>query len=291
MNKGYLVVNYDKIKRIISLDIDGEIKTYYLSRTLNKLYYTVIKKGDIYLSFSLSDKSKIIDNNEVLCIIKINSITLYNGEYIELYDSSIEKNDVKELINSLKYKMFVDFEFTMPPYNYEKKFIPEIIQIGSVITDEDDLIVNEYSEYIKSKRKISDRTISFLRLTSEELNESVNQKVFYSNLKKLVDIYNPVAITWGSSDKTALSQFYQINKVEPLDLKFIDLSKLIKKYFSLSNDLGLFNALKIFSGIDASQAHHALTDAAATKEVFVAFKEIVINDKEFKIKEKIEEIK
>ena len=48
--------------------------------------------------------------------------------------------------------------------------------------------------------------------------------IIKKDLKEIVNIYNPIAFTWGGSDDIELNHFYKLNKLKPLDIKFYDLS-------------------------------------------------------------------
>ena len=51
--------------------------------------------------------------------------------------------------NSFNYKMFLDLEMSMHPYKVDKSFIQEVIQVGYVIVDEEDNIVEKYNQTIQ----------------------------------------------------------------------------------------------------------------------------------------------
>ena len=69
----------------------------------------------------------------------------------------------------------------------------------------------------------------------------------------------------------------KIPKVPSLKKKtrYINLLKLHKNYFNLKNDLGLFNALNLYTVREDKQAHNALDDAQVTREIFNGFKKAI----------------
>ena len=287
-----LIHDYYPREKMISIKLDDKLSFFYFPAKLYKIFSKSMTYKSVYIFFDYNDNVKVlrgVEANEISFIEKISAQTPKGLK--TLYSNEDEINNVKELINSLEYKMFLDFEFTMPGFTYDKKFISELLQIGAVISDKDDNVINDYSNYIKTKKPITDRTKRFLRIKDEDLLDSVPQKQFYNEYKRLVDIYNPTIIVWGGNDTKELNLFYKINKLKPIDANYIDLVKLIRKHYQLSEDIGLFNALKIFCEIDASQAHHALTDAVATKEVFDAFKRYINSDKDINLKEILKQIK
>ena len=287
-----LIHDYYPREKMISIKLDDKLSFFYFPAKLYKIFSKSMTYKSVYIFFDYNDNVKVlrgVEANEISFIEKISAQTPKG--LITLYANEDEINNVKELINSLEYKMFLDFEFTMPGFTYDKKFVSELLQIGAVISDKDDNVINDYSNYIKTKKPVTDRTKRFLRIKDEDLLDSIPQKQFYNEYKRLVDIYNPTIIVWGGNDTKELNLFYKINKLKPIDANYIDLVKLIRKHYQLSEDIGLFNALKIFCEIDASQAHHALTDAVATKEVFDAFKKYINSDKDINLKEILKQIK
>ena len=287
-----LIHDYYPREKMISIKLDDKLSFFYFPAKLYKIFSKSMTYKSVYIFFDYNDNVKVlrgVEANEISFIEKISAQTPKGLK--TLYSNEDEINNVKELINSLEYKMFLDFEFTMPGFTYDKKFVSELLQIGAVISDKDDNVINDYSNYIKTKKPVTDRTKRFLRIKDENLLDSVPQKQFYNEYKRLVDIYNPTIIVWGGNDTKELNLFYKINKLKPIDANYIDLVKLIRKHYQLSEDIGLFNALKIFCEIDASQAHHALTDAVATKEVFDAFKKYINSDKDINLKEILKQIK
>lgn len=279
--KGKIINFYEK-DRILLIEINEEKSFFFLSRSLAPQIFKYKTLNNVNITFEYSEATKEYKNQLATRIISITEIS--NDEGI-LYSVDSIKNQTVELINSFDYKMFVDFEFTMPAFNEKSKFEYELLQVGIVISDPNDKVVDEYSSYIKTKKKVSDRTKRFLNISNEELAESVSQKEFYNLLQNYFRIYTPTVFVWGSSDIKALNKFYDKNHFKQIKFDSVDLAKIIRSYYSLQEDLGLFAALQIFNGIQATQAHHALTDASATKEVFDSFKKILNNDTKLNVKE------
>lgn len=287
-----LIHDYYPREKVISIKTDDKLSFFYFPSRLYKVFSKSMTYKSVYIFFDYSDNIKVLRGVEANEIVQIEKITAQTPKGLKtLYSYEENLNDIKELVNSLEYKMFLDFEFTMPGFTYDKRFVSELLQIGAVISDKEGHTVNEYSTYIKTKRDVTDRTKRFLRIKDEDLLESIPQKQFYNEYKRLIDIYNPTIIVWGGNDTKELDLFYSINKLKPIKANYIDLVKLIRRHYLLSEDIGLFNALKIFCGIDASQAHHALTDAAATKEVFDSFKKYINSDNDINLKEILRQMK
>ena len=194
----------------------------------------------------------------------------------------IINSGIKAIVNKPKNKLFIDFEMSMPPYTDYKSFVSEIIQVGYVLVDTEGNTIKTYSSYVKPKLfpVISARTIKFLNITQEEIDSGITYKEFYNNLKNLYYQYNPVVYVWGKNDKLELNKLNKIHKLQSFTktMQFVDLLNLHKTYFSLKNDLGLFNAFNLYAEIDLSnQKHDAFEDAMVTKQVFEYFKKVCNN--------------
>ena len=264
-------------ERVISLVLDGKTSYFFHARSMSKYFIEAMKGESVYVFFDYSNNKpkKLLftedEANQITCVHKIKSVI--DSKEITIYSFLDKTNPIINELNDIKYKLFIDFEFTMPDYSKDPKgFTPEIIQVGMVLTDEYDKIINEFSSYIKTKNEISDRTLKFLKLFKEDLLDSIEYHEFYDILKRYLKIYNPTLFVWGSSDVPCLNNSFILNSKEPLIYKSIDLEKVVKQFYKLDEDMGLFKALKFFADVKITQAHHALTDAAATKEVFYHFK-------------------
>jgi len=282
-------------------DKDKNISYFTLSKTQFKSYMSSLnKEKQVYVSINYNpEKYKVFSNYISYKVDSLEKVqTVLNNEIKNLYINASSKDYIKSLLEKEEYKMFIDFEFTMPNVGQPpKSFKIEIIQAGIVILDDKDKIVYEYSNYIKTKYKITPRCMRFLDLDDEVLESSISQEEFYKDFKEIINIYNPTAYTWGGSDDVELNMFYKLNKFKPIKINSYDLSELIKKYYELPENIGLFRALKIFKDISVLQAHHALTDAAVTKEVYDSFKKeiatpiINVKDKLTLIKEQEKALK
>ena len=116
-----------------------------------------------------------------------------------------------------------------------------------------------------------------LKITQEEVDKGIDYIEFYNHFKEVIEKYNPAIIVWGRNDFLALRESYKYNKVPSLKKKtrYINLLKLHKNYFNLKNDLGLFNALNLYTVREDKQAHNALDDAQVTREIFNGFKKAI----------------
>ena len=222
------------------------------------------KKGS-YLAYPVSYIYKI----EVLN--KLNHIVYYNK-------TAINKSSY-DFLNSLDNKLFLDLEMTMPSYSFRGKgFRTELIQAGLLLVNKDNDIILRYDNYIKAKLSptISKRALNFLNISLEEYNEKAIDYInFYKDFRNIIEKYNPAIIVYGKNDILVLNDSYDINEVESIKDKcrFINLCQLIKSFYELKNDPGLFKLYNTFYKNDDEQIHDALSDSVATYKVFEAFKE------------------
>ena len=221
------------------------------------------KKGS-YLAYPVSYIYKI----EVLN--KLNHIVYYNK-------TAINKSSY-DFLNSLDNKLFLDLEMTMPSYSFRGKgFRTELIQAGLLLVNKDNDIILRYDNYIKAKLSptISKRALNFLNISLEEYNEKAIDYInFYKDFRNIIEKYNPAIIVYGKNDILVLNDSYDINEVESIKDKcrFINLCQLIKSFYELKNDPGLFKLYNTFYKNDDEQIHDALSDSVATYKVFEAFK-------------------
>jgi len=177
--------------------------------------------------------------------------------------------------------MVLDLEMTMPSYSFKGKgFRPEIIQAGFIVLDGEGDEICRYSNYIKPKLvdHLSKRVEDFLGITSENFyNNAISYSKFHEDLAEVLDNYNPVIIVYGRNDIIVLNDSYIINDMPSLKDKtrFINLCQLIKNYYDLRNDPGLFKLYKLYYDNDDVQVHDAFNDSEVTAKVFKAFKDDV----------------
>ena len=99
---------------------------------------------------------------------------------------------------------------------------------------------------------------------------------FYNKFKQLLIKYKPAILTFGKNDKLFLERSYNINELPSLNYisRYINLAQLIKNYYELKIDPGLFNLYEQYTGINNVQTHDALEDAIITYDIYRFF----IND-------------
>ncbi len=275
-----LCINEDD--RIISLKVKNQVMFFYLQRSmLNRIgKYLSISR---FIQFVIKDEERIYKGRKVSNIdyvLKIMEIR-YRKNMV-FYDILNIRSGTKDLINGLDNKMFLDLEMSMHPYKQDKNFTQEIIQVGIYLVDKNDRLIEEYCKIIKPTLhpKLTKRTLKFLEISQEQADNGIDFKEFYVYFKQLVEKYVPAIIVWGRNDFLALRESYKINGLPSLRkrTRYINLLKLHKNYFNLKNDLGLFNALNLYTSDNDKQLHNALEDAKATSEIFNGFRLVLNNN-------------
>ena len=268
-----IIDSIDAESNIFYVIIEGRKIGFYLTKRLAKTFFHYLDHGMI-VDFEITSKRKKIDHHWLYQVAYFNKIESVNPKHV-FYDLNLLRKEMKHVLDTYDYYLFIDFEMTMPGY-HQKKFMPEIIQAGYVLSKPQSKIQVKDGYYIKPKLadKLSKRTIKFLKIEEEMFNKkAVDYRVFYRKLKNIMKRYRPKLVVWGKNDISALNDSYQIHGRAPLTTNndFIDLLKLHKDYYNLKDDLGLFNAYKTYYESNDLQKHDAYDDALVTKHVFDAF--------------------
>ncbi len=281
MSKQYFgkIKIYDESLRLITIEYRRKIHYFYMQKSLHIHVDQYLAPGR-FIILNASSANRLYRGYKVHTVHYINRIQFNRyRKNIIFYDRKRIKKGTKTLINNLRCKMFLDLEMSMHPYHKKPSFKQEIIQVGYLLVNKDDEVIEKYNAIIKPTLfpKLSKRTTKFLSITQNDVDNGIPFSMFYSHFKEVLLKYKPSIIVWGKNDILALKDAYKINKLPSLhkESRFINLLKLHKTYFNLKNDLGLFSALKLYHKTDLSQKHDALIDASVTYEIFSGFKKVV----------------
>ena len=271
--------NMDVDKRLFQIKINNKMEYFYLTRSFLKRFAAYFHEG-LYVQIEYKGEKSLhegVNAHEVMGFDQIFDAAPQNKKiYFNIENT---KKTITKVLNKTGNKLFVDFEFSMPPYERDTKFISEIIQYGFIVESEDGQVLFEDSSLIKPtyEKGITDRTLDFLKLKKTDFDEAVDYNDFYQVLKEVIEKYDPTIMVWGTGDILMLDNFYKLHKLDALTTRasFINLMQLIKNYYGLKNDLGLFNALSLFDDeFTKNQDHDALEDAMVTSMVYHYFKNI-----------------
>lgn len=272
---------HDVFEDIRVITVKGRRKTsyYYMPKGMFASFMAYFSKG-IYVFMTVSDQVKKYKGVLVHQVENIDKILYPGGQNPRVfYDISIIKAGIKNILNSPKNKLFIDFEMSMPPFRNYTNFVSEIIQCGMVLADAEGNVLEKHSMFIKPVlfKTISDRTQKFLHINQDAIDGGLTYGAFYTLFDQLIRKYRPMVFVWGQNDLLELKKSMALNNLPNITpkIQFIDLLKLHKNYFGLKNDLGLFNAGRLYSGMEMEkQTHDAFEDASVTKEVFDGFKQV-----------------
>ncbi len=275
--KGYIhMIELDN--NIIGIKCYKHIKFFYMQNGLMNMYKKYLYQFN-WIDLEYVDK-KIIKGG--FSCYKVDFIYQIYGpgvfDKIIYFDKKTVDKTTFDFLNKIEYTMFLDLEMTMPSYSFSgKEFESEIIQAGYELYKGNELITS-YESYVKPtiEKFVSSRTLKFLKITPEILETSVTYKEFYKPLSKLLKKYHPAIIIYGKNDKIVLDKSFEINKVEYLKIRYVNLLNLIKSFYNLKNDPGLFKIYDIYYENHEIQIHDALDDSHVTKLVYDAFKKDII---------------
>lgn len=270
--------NFDEDTRIFEILFNKRIQFFYLTRSQFKKFRAYLNEG-LVVHFTCKDekiKQSGIMVYEVIHFIKmLRHLPRKTNVY---YDLSTIKQGVKKIFNRDGYRLFLDLEFTMPPHGYVHGggFVSEIIQYGFYLEDAQGNFVLDEQGMVKPRYDlgVNSRTTEFLNVTEKEIRNASKPYVFYNIFKDILIKYQPTIYVWGKNDIMMLDAFYELHKFKKLAERksFINLMQVIKNYYGVKADIGLFHAYEFFhSKPPYEQDHNALNDALATSEIFRLF--------------------
>ena len=276
------IINTIPEERIVKIEYNGRLIYLYMSRKLFKDFGPYFYNKP-YIFVETSEKGRRLGDilvYDVESFVKVVEPNLRERKVF--YDISTIKKGVKSLLEKIEYKMFLDLEFSLPAYYQSMPHIAEIVQYGIVVEDKDGNIVFEDSSLVNPKKvySLNNRTLKFLSRKREEFDDAISYNEFYEILKDVINKYDPKIVAWGRSDMLALEQSFKLNNVKalPIRKKYINIMQVIKNYYNLKDEMGLFQTYQEMSGVSLEpQQHDALEDAVLTREIYRMFK-VKVND-------------
>ncbi|HHX78761.1 MAG TPA: hypothetical protein GX695_03290 [Acholeplasmataceae bacterium] len=196
------------------------------------------------------------------------------------FDIDKIRESIKTIVNKDSNLIFLDLEFSLPSYNPKKRTPAEIIQYGLVLTDSFGNVITASKNLVKPNKfySLNKKTLRFLNRDIYDFEEAVDYIEFYQILEKLIKEYDAKIIAWGRNDIITMEKSFKINRLYPLELKerYINIMQLMKTYYNLKNDLGLFDTYQMMvSGNIDSQTHDAYEDAVVMMDIFFEFKKLI----------------
>jgi sporulation inhibitor KapD len=277
-----LIKAINEEERIVKIETRKRIYYVYFQRAMfNQFFQFFDYNHRIRLSVKLQDTSA---KKHRFLALKVDTIKTYAQRNKEtLYSALSLAIETQRFINSLKNKLFLDLEMSMHPYKKDPTFIQEIIQVGYLLVDASDQPIESYQAIIKPHKHptLTKRTLKFLDLTQEDVNQGIDFKTFYDHFKKVIKTHQPAIVVWGKNDHIALKDAYKLHRLPPLtkETRFVNLLNLHKTIYHLKNDLGLLKAYQLYGYLEDNQRHDAYEDALMTYKIFNGFK-AVLNGKQ-----------
>ncbi len=268
-----LIYSFDIDKQTITIKYKKRLESFYFQRGLFKNFKSFLTNGEIIDLFCYDEK--ILKNKQyVYQVMYINELTLITRNTKKVfYDKHLIKKSIKEFFEGLNYRLFIDTEMTMPGYKNDK-FLAELIQAGFFVVDKNNNIIEEYNFHIRPSiaKYINKRTKEFLHLSKDIKKEEVSYYKFYNKFKSVINKYRPAIITFGKNDQLYLESSFKVNALPEIpNLRFVNLAHIIKNYYNLQFDPGLFSLYEKFYNVERYQTHDALDDALVLKDVYDAF--------------------
>lgn len=276
------IYKVDIAHKLIAIKTFNKLNYFYFQNSQLQVFKRYLYEG-VYINLEY-EEHKVFRKNKINAFLvnyvnQIYSMSMYKK--ISYYDKKVITGSLSKFLSSLGNIMFLDLEMTMPSYGFHgSSFQSEIVQAGYILIDNNGEEITRYSNYIKPvvHKELSNRVLKFLNLDySEFYSKAITYQEFYDDFKEIIDIYHPAIVVYGKNDSITLNSSYKINNVQSLEkiTRFVNISKIIKNYYNLKNDPGLFKLYQIYYNNDNLQVHDAFNDSMVTKEVFKAFKDDV----------------
>lgn len=266
--------------RIFEIQTRNKLEFFYFSRSQYKKFKPYLHEG-LYVTFLCEDEMRMRNRHMTKEVVSFTKLMQPTTRGMKTYfDIDMIKKGVSNLLSKDAYRLFLDLEFTMPSYSYVhgSGFKPEIIQYGIYLEDPDgNLILTEHDNVLPiDKKSLTDRMFEFLNLTENDFKKAKTFNQFYKILKDIISFYQPIVYIWGKNDIYVIELACEMHhKPKLLERRqVVNLMQVIKNYYSIKSDIGLFNAYGLFGKVPPIvQDHDSLNDATATSEIFHLFLE------------------
>ncbi len=270
-----------------SMHHEGTLTHFYIT----PLHYAKIKanfKPGDYIQFTYNEDPVMIKGSP--CFV-LTSLVSKQEKPKNKTLHKLKKEVLTQItqLESQDYYAFLDLEFTMSGAEFRGiKFIPEILQFGVIVTNKEGAIVEKFSSYVQPTKykRLSGLTQDFLKIDNHRLQHAMTYQQFYDCMKDIKSHYQPLFLVWGVSDAYILQSSYLINEVPPLlePTQLFDLQRLHRQYFQISQDIGLFNALRAYGMDEGIQIHDAIVDSLVLYRIFFKFKSTLHVEEPFPFK-------
>ncbi|MFA6842834.1 MAG: hypothetical protein WCR33_00360 [Bacilli bacterium] len=267
----------NKKARIISVADKYKVSYYHLTNNTMKNFKNYLYQMP-YIIFESNKEHKYHNNikcGEVEHFIKIFKPNMHNVQVY--YDLKEIQSQIKDLMNNIDNKMFIDLEFSLVG---GRNHVNEIIQYGILIEDKDGNKLFEDASLVKPifHNSLNWQTLKFLNLYQSDFETACNYIEFYQLMQRLINQYDPKVIAWGKNDYLSLENSFRLNHLQSLNIesRYMNLMKVMKNYYQFKQEKGLFDTYRKMAGGNISaQKHDALEDAVIEREIFYMFKNVI----------------
>lgn len=262
--------------RLITMHHHGHERYFHLSNKSMRDFKNYLYALP-YVSFEAGEERKRVGEvmaHELLYFIKITS-PLRNETKVS-YDLNLVQEDIRQLINGLENKLFLDLEFTLPDRGRHTP--SEIVQYGFILENAKGQIIHEERGLLRpfSDKALNKATLDFLSLERSDFKQARPYIYFYQLLKKYIQEYNAKIIAWGRNDYLILKKSFRINHLPQLPIRgnYLNIMQVIKTYYNYRQEVGLLYMYNEMSKTTKTlvQLHDALEDAKMERSVFYMFK-------------------
>lgn len=290
-----MIYDVDIQYRIIGIKGCKKVTYYYFQASMFHLIKRYLYKG-VFIHFFYDEAKSYVKNRREAFLITEVECLFSAPKYLEepFYYKPVINATLKDFLDSIDNALFVDFELTMPSYNSKgQPFQAEIIQSGLVMVDKNYNEIYKKNMFIRPviNPELNNRTLKFLQYDKTNFeNNAIPYYEFYKEFKSVLDEYKPTILVYGKNDILNLEKSFQIHNLFSLknQMRIVNLNKVIRNFYNLKNDPGLFKLYEIYTSSGLLQIHDALDDASITKEVFRLFYDDVKN--EGKLRDKIKNV-
>ena len=269
------VHSIDKNEKVISIVVNGTLEYFHLTNKNMKDFKNYLTKNP-YVFFVTKDEYEV--HNGIKCgiidyFVKIISPGIKKSTVY--YDLNEIQHGVKQIINKPQNRLFIDLEFTLG--GYQSYNVLEIIQYGLILEDSEGNIIMQDASLVRPMyaSSLNKRTLEFISRKQEDFKTACSYIEFYQLLERIIRDYNPKILAWGKNDYISLEKSFKLNHLQPLDIRnrYINLMQIIKNYYNLKQEIGLFNTYYEMSKQESTvQMHDAFEDAYFEREIFHMFK-------------------